>query len=141
MRYLFVLFSIISLQGQVSPNHYLGEWKIEGGSVIEIYQKEQHYFGKIVKRAAKPLSNLNGLDNKNPDSSLRGRKLVGCDIITNLSFNNEALVDGTIYNADSGKSYDVKLWIEKENLNRCYIRAYKAFLFKTFEAIKVQTGS
>lgn len=141
MHHLFVFFSMISLYAQVSPKHYLGEWKIEGGSVIEIYQKEQHYFGKIVKRAAKPLSNLNGLDNKNPDNNLRGRKLVGCDIITDLSFNEGALVNGTIYNADSGKSYDVKLWIEKENPNRCYIRAYKAFLFKTFEAMRVQNGS
>ena len=127
------------LQSQISSKYYLGQWQIEGGSIIEIYPKDSLYFGKIIKRADKPLSNFNGLDNKNADIRLRKRKLVGCDIIMNLSLINGELVDGTIYNADSGKTYDVKLWIEEDDPDRCYIRAYKAFLFKTFEAKRVTT--
>ncbi|UZO79824.1 DUF2147 domain-containing protein [Aquimarina sp. ERC-38] len=134
MHYLLFIICIGFSYAQVTPETYLGQWQIEGGSVIEIYKKSNLYYGKIIKRAAKPLSNLNGLDNKNPDKGLRGRKLVGCDIISNLSFKEKELEGGTIYNADSGKTYDVKLWIEEENKNLCYIRAYKAFLFKTFEA-------
>ncbi|WP_378187791.1 DUF2147 domain-containing protein [Aquimarina sp. W85] len=141
MTYKIVLGCLMLFLGSssIQPESYLGDWKIEGGSIIHIYQKGEVFHGKIVKRAEHPISNHNGLDNKNPDSNLRNRELVGIDILENLKFNDGVLSDGTIYNADSGYSYTVKLWIDQDNMNLCYIRAYKGFLFKTFEASRVTT--
>ena len=60
------------------------------------------------------------------------------NILENLRYKDGALSGGTIYNADSGKSYIVKVWINSDNTDLCFIRAYKSFLFKTFEARRVK---
>ncbi|WP_378173811.1 DUF2147 domain-containing protein [Aquimarina sp. SS2-1] len=138
MRYIFILLFCKLYVTTITPETYKGKWQIEGGSVIEIYEYKNQFFGKINKRAEKPISNLNGLDNNNPDFKLRQRQLVGINILNNLSFEGGELAGGTIYNADSGKTYAVKVWIDSDNTDLCYIRAYKGILFKTFEAIRVK---
>ncbi|MBW1296496.1 DUF2147 domain-containing protein [Aquimarina litoralis] len=138
MRFLFFLFIIYLFTQPVTPETYIGTWQIEGGSIIEIYKEGDVFAGKINKRAENPISNFNGLDNKNPDPALRNRSLLGMDILTNLKYEKGELTGGTIYNADSGKTYDVKVWIESENKNTCFIRAYKGILFKTFKATRTK---
>ncbi|MFL1895174.1 DUF2147 domain-containing protein [Aquimarina sp. 2-A2] len=142
MIYKIILscFLLFYSSSSVSRDSYIGNWQIEGGSIIHIYRNEDVFSGKILKRAEHPISNLNGLDNKNPDIGLRDRQLIGIDILENLTYDEGVLSGGTIYNADSGHSYAVKLWIYPEDMNICYIRAYKGFLFKTFEATRVDTG-
>ena len=135
---LFVAISLyILVTPTIHPKNYIGKWQIEGGSIIEIYKNENKFYGKIFKRAEKPISNLNGLDNNNPDHSLRSRPLLGMDILNDLHFEDGELIGGTIYNADSGKTYTVRVWIKGEDVNICYIRAYKGFLFKTFMAKRI----
>ncbi|WP_108804161.1 DUF2147 domain-containing protein [Aquimarina sp. Aq107] len=139
MRLTFIIFiSFLLYNSSISPETYIGKWQIEGGSIIEIYRNKDLFFGKINRRAENPISNFNGLDNKNPDQKLRQRPLLGMDILNNLSFIDGELDGGTIYNADSGKTYSVKVWIDSDNQDKCYIRAYKGILFKTFEAIRVK---
>ncbi|MDH7445546.1 DUF2147 domain-containing protein [Aquimarina sp. 2201CG14-23] len=138
MRLIFIAFISVLFLSSIKPETYVGKWRIEGGSIIEIYTEGDIFFGKIDKRAEQPISNLNGLDNKNPDHKLRNRSLLGMDILENLSFNDGELSGGTIYNADSGKTYTVKVWIDPDNVNVCFIRAYKGILFKTFEATRIK---
>ncbi|MBQ4819348.1 DUF2147 domain-containing protein [Aquimarina sp. MMG016] len=138
---IILLLGIFFLNASLSvtPETYIGKWRIQGGSIIEIYEQHNTFYGKILKRAEHPISNLNGLDNKNPSKELRSRKLVGIDILNDLNYDEDGyLSGGTIYNADSGKTYTVKVWIDNDDLNLCYIRAYKGILFKTFEAIRVK---
>ncbi|PKV51621.1 uncharacterized protein DUF2147 [Aquimarina sp. MAR_2010_214] len=134
---IFLVLPLLFLSSSVSSDTYIGKWEITGGSVIEIYKDGDYFFGKINKRAKRPLSNLNGLDNKNPQKELQGRVLLGMNILENLSYKDGVLSGGTIYNADSGKSYIVKVWINSDDTDICYIRAYKSLLFKTFEARRV----
>ncbi|WP_298540197.1 DUF2147 domain-containing protein [uncultured Aquimarina sp.] len=138
MRLTLFLFLASIYVLSIKPETYIGKWRIEGGSIIEIYKNGDHFYGKINKRAEQPISNLNGLDNKNPNPSLRQRQLLGIDILNNLSFEDGELSGGTIYNADSGKTYTVKVWIDSDNIDLCFIRAYKGILFKTFEATRVK---
>ncbi|WP_160114696.1 DUF2147 domain-containing protein [Aquimarina sp. AU474] len=135
---VLITFPIFFLLHSVSADTYIGQWEITGGSIIEIYQDGTTFYGKIHKRAMKPLSNFNGLDNKNPKKELRTRPLLGMIILDQLTYQDGALSGGTIYNADSGKSYKVKVWIDSEDTDVCYIRAYKSILFKTFEAKRVK---
>ncbi|MCK8524158.1 DUF2147 domain-containing protein [Aquimarina sp. D1M17] len=134
-----VLFTLpfLLISSEITPETYIGKWEIQGGSVIEIYRVQDIFYGKIFKRATNPLSNFNGLDNKNPNKELRSRPLLGIDILEKLTYKDGILSGGTIYNADSGKIYTVKVWIDSENKDLCYIRAYKSFLFKTFKAKRV----
>ncbi|MFD2562394.1 DUF2147 domain-containing protein [Aquimarina rubra] len=138
MRFIFIVFISYLYLSSITPETYIGQWQIQGGSIIEIYKNENQFFGKIKKRAEKPISNLNGLDNKNPNPALRTRQLLGIDILNDLIFEDGELAGGTIYNADSGKTYTVKVWIDSDNTDLCYIRAYKGILFKTFEATRVK---
>ncbi len=136
----FALLTILSLlftSSNITSDSYIGKWEITGGSIIEIYRDGDVFFGKIYKRAKSPLSNFNGLDNKNPVKELQNRSLLGMNILNELSYKDGALSGGTIYNADSGKSYTVKVWIDEDDTNICYIRAYKSFLFKTFIAKRI----
>ncbi|GGX31183.1 DUF2147 domain-containing protein [Aquimarina muelleri] len=139
MKYciLLIISCLFVSSSSVSSDTYIGKWKITGGSVIEIYKEGNFFYGKIDKRAKNPISNLNGLDNNNPLKELQKRPLLGMIILDKLVYEDGALSGGTIYNADSGKSYSVKVWINNEDKNTCYIRAYKSILFKTFEANRV----
>ncbi len=139
MKYIFlVAISFLIIPPSVNSDTYIGRWQIKGGSIIEIYKDGDHFFGKIYKRAEHPISNLNGLDNKNPIKKLQNRPLLGMNILDKLKYEDGVLSGGTIYNADSGKSYTVKVWINDDNKDICYIRAYKSILFKTFEAKRVK---
>ncbi len=141
MKFIFLLtlfFLIAPDSSSITSETYIGKWQITGGSIIEIYNDGDFFYGKIHKRAKNPLSNFNGLDNNNPVKELQKRPLLGMNILNELKYENGELSGGTIYNADSGKTYTVKVWINNEDINLCYIRAYKSFLFKTFKARRVK---
>ena len=99
----------------VQPETYIGKWKLHSGSVIEIYEKNDIFYGKIFKRADRPKSNINGLDNQNPNPKFRSRPLL------------------------LKRSYPVKLEIEEDNPDCCHIRVYKGFLTLTDWTIKILT--
>lgn len=122
----------------VTPDSYVGEWRIESGSIIEIYRNNDVFFGKILKRADKIITNENGLDNKNPDPKLRTRPIIGSIILKNLLFKEGQLAEGTIYNSDVGKTFDVKLWINEENLDVCNIQVSLGILHRTFKAHRIK---
>ncbi|WP_025742029.1 DUF2147 domain-containing protein [Aquimarina pacifica] len=134
---ILIAISFLFINVSVTSDTYIGKWEIKGGSIIEIYEHENVFYGKIHKRTKNPQSNLNGLDNKNPIKELQKRPLINMIILDQLKYEDGVLSGGTIYNADSGKTYTVKVWIDPDNTNVCYIRAYKSFLFKTFEAYRV----
>ncbi len=138
---LIAISFLITPSPSISSDTYIGKWEITGGSIIEIYQDGNNFYGKIDKRAKKPSSNINGLDNKNPIKELQSRSLLGMIILDKLSYKNGVLSGGTIYNADSGKTYSVKVWINSGDTNLCYIRAYKSIFFKTFKAKRIVIDS
>jgi len=134
--FIYLLLPLLIVTSNEADD-FIGKWEIIGGSIIEIYKNDSFFYGKIHKRADNPISNFNGLDNNNPNKSLRNRPLIGIDILEHLAYNEGELSGGTIYNADSGKFYDVKIWFDQENKDHLYIRAYKSIFFKTFEARRV----
>jgi uncharacterized protein (DUF2147 family) len=82
---------------------------------IEIYQKESHYFGKMiwltpdVDEKGKPLT-----DTENPDPAKRNRKLKGLEIISGLAY-ADGKWKGTIYDPESGKTYKSQIKLVNEN--------------------------
>jgi uncharacterized protein (DUF2147 family) len=82
---------------------------------IEIYQKESRYFGKMiwltpdVDGNGKPLT-----DSENPDPTKRNRKLEGIEIISNLAY-ADGKWKGTIYDPESGKTYNCQIKLLNEN--------------------------
>lgn len=123
MKHFAVILFLI-LINPISPDSYLGKWKLTGGSVIEIYRKGEFFEARIIQRSAFPLYNRDGLDNNNPNPKLRKRAIVGLIILKNLYFEDEELLGGSIYNSDSGKTYKVNLLIDKNNTNVCQVNIF-----------------
>lgn len=80
------------------------------GQII-IYKKGDHYFGKV-HTAIKDLK-----DTKNPNPALRNRKIIGSDFITGLKYNDGEYTGGKIYDPQTGKTYDCKMWMTGNKLN------------------------
>lgn len=130
-HFLVILFFI--LVNTISPNTYLGKWKLTGGSVIEIYRKGKFFEGRIIQRSAFPLYNRDGLDNNNPNPKLRKRAIIGLIILKNLYFSEGKLLGGSIYNSDSGNTYKVNLLINENNTNVCQVTIFSDNQKKRFK--------
>ncbi|MBW2095394.1 MAG: DUF2147 domain-containing protein [Deltaproteobacteria bacterium] len=103
----------------------LGKWlTAKGKSIVEVYHCGDAYCGKIVW-LKEPLNKegKDKVDDKNPDESLRTRKLIGLEILKGLQFKGpNKWGGGKIYDPDKGKTYKCKAWMEEGNLKfRGYI--------------------
>jgi len=136
MKFSAVIIFLLFVNS-ISPDTYLGRWKLTGGSVIEIYRQGDVFEGRIIQRSVFPLYNRNGLDNNNPNLTLRKRAIVGLVILKNLNFKDRELSGGSIYNSDSGKTYKVKLLIDENNTNVCHVEIFKDNQKKKFKLKRV----
>lgn len=101
----------ISLFASSSADAILGEWlSQEKDGKIMIFKQGDQYFGKISwgKIPGKK-------DTKNPDEKLRNKDLVGAVILKNFKFTGSSWENGTIYDPNSGKTYDCILKIRDGN--------------------------
>jgi len=107
MKYLSTLVLLLSLAGfsplsaQSKSDAILGEWISElKDARINIYKQGDAYHGKIVWNKTPGRK-----DEKNPDSSLRNRDILGTVILKNFKYKDGSWEDGTIYDPHSGKTY------------------------------------
>jgi len=136
MKFSAVIIFLLFVNS-ISPDTYLGKWKLTGGSVIEIYRQGDIFEGRIIQRSVFPLYNRNGLDNNNPNVTLRKRAIVGLVILKNLNFKDRELSGGSIYNSDSGKTYKIKLLIDENDTNVCHVEIFKDNQKKKFKLKRV----
>jgi len=91
----------------------VGQWVTSKGEArFDISESKGKYNGKIVwlkepkyppgdEEAGKPVR-----DRKNPDESKRDRPIIGLELLKGLTYaERNTWKDGTIYNADDGKTY------------------------------------
>jgi uncharacterized protein (DUF2147 family) len=121
-----VLFS----SAQNSPDAILGKWVTTAGNCkIEVYKQSEEFKAKILWLK----EDKNGLndykDAKNPDPSLRSRKLLGMDVVQGLHYNadDNEYIDGVIYDARNGKKWDSVVWLTDDN--QLKIKGYWLFKF------------
>lgn len=101
----------------------VGQWLTSGKDArIEIFKENETYSGKIVwvkeprypkndPEAGKPVR-----DRENPDTSKRDRPIVGLTLISGLQYVGDSeWRNGTIYNAQNGKTYRVNVSLTKDN--------------------------
>jgi uncharacterized protein (DUF2147 family) len=101
----------VSLLASANADAILGEWLAqEKDGKIVIFKQGDQYFGKISwgKIPGKK-------DTKNPDEKLRNKDLVGAVILKNFKFTGSSWENGTIYDPNSGKTYDCILKIRDGN--------------------------
>lgn len=114
MKFTFlflILFLAISTESVYSQsNKIIGKWlNEEQDAAIEIYAKNNAYFGRIVwlKRGNKLL------DVNNSDISKRNEALFLSDILKNFTYKNSSATweNGSIYDPKNGKTYSCKMWL------------------------------
>lgn len=121
-----LLFFIPSVVFAQKADDVLGYWLTdEKTAKIEIYKEGDIYNGKIVW-----LNEPNGDDGspkkdvENPDKSLRTRPLMGLNMVSGFTFDDEQWEDGEIYDPKEGKTYSCRLRLKKDKLEvRGYIGA------------------
>lgn len=138
--YLILCFSLISALGNTQS--ISGIWesyddqtgKLE--SEIEITIKNGTLYGKIIK-----LYNSDG-STRNPKCTKctgrrKGQPIVGMVFISGLKQSGKYwLGDELMFNPNTGKSYDAKLWLEEPN--KLAVRGYLGILYKTQYWIRVE---
>lgn len=128
---LLTLFAATALYSQ----SIVGKWKTiddESGkprSVVEIYEKEGKYFGKIVELYREPGEDPDPICEECEDHR-EGQKVIGMEIISDMKYNkgDDEYHKGEILDPENGNIYDCRLWVEDGNLK---VRGYLLFFYRT----------
>ncbi|MFT3967240.1 MAG: DUF2147 domain-containing protein [Sphingobium sp.] len=87
------------------PNAVIGRWRTEARhGVVEIARCGPSICGKLIDSDGLK-ANPDLLDAKNKDAALRGRKLMGLQMLQGFSWKDGAWQGGTIYNGEDGGTY------------------------------------
>jgi uncharacterized protein (DUF2147 family) len=128
---LVVWFLSPSLIFAVEGDEILGEWVTEyGDSRVEIFKKDNQYFGKIVALTepnylpgeVKGMDGKPRLDLNNPKKSLRSNSLIGLELMKNFQFDEDEWIGGSIYDPEDGTSYKCKISLTEDG--ELHVRGY-----------------
>ncbi len=106
---------------QVKKDDILGKWMAVDKSVsVNVYREGNSYQAKILwfdksRGSGKPIHA--SIDSHNPNPELRHRKVIGMEILSNLTFNPEKQrwEHGKIYDASSGRTWDANVEVKDGN--------------------------
>lgn len=107
-----------------APEDVIGTWYTKGNNAkVKIRKNGNTYTGSIIwlkdpvydddhESAGQPK-----LDDNNPDTSLRSRKIVGMQFLWGFTYENGEYTGGKIYDPESGKTYHCKMEIKDGKLH------------------------
>ena len=127
------------------PSGVLGLWKTDGGdSQLELFKCGEKICGKIVwLKQPNYIDSKDGpvgkkkIDRKNPDPSLRGRTILGLQVMKGLTAKGRnRWGNGTCYDPETGKSYKCKMYLASPD--RLELRGYIgiSLLGRTFALVR-----
>jgi uncharacterized protein (DUF2147 family) len=112
-------FAVVSLQAQ----SITGRWKTiddesgEGRSIVEIFERDGKYFGKVIRIFTKPGEEPDPVCKECPKDDARyGKKVIGMEILRNMEKVNDYYDEGDILDPEIGKIYRCKVWVEGNTL-------------------------
>ena len=118
----------------------VGKWKLaDGSAIVEVYKNGDAFNGKIVW-----LNEPNGPDGKpatdrnNPDAALRGRQLMGLNMLSGLKAANGEYTGGKIYDPGNGKTYNCSMKVEGKVLKVRGSLDKKGLLGRTMDWFRVE---
>ena len=130
-----IVFFLFNLPTFAQNNGVLGKWVTiddETGdkkSVVEIYEQNGKVFGKIIKLYRKPGEEPDPICDECPKNDDRyNKKVIGMQILRNMTKDDDEYADGTILKPDEGKIYNCRIWRDGDNLK---VRGYWGFLYRT----------
>jgi uncharacterized protein (DUF2147 family) len=133
MKFLGALFVILPLS--VSSQSIVGKWKTiddntgEQKSVVEIYEKGEKIYGKVLTIFPGPNDDPDPVCDKcNSDDPRFNKRIIGMEIIRSMAKDGDEYEDGDILDPENGKVYRCKLWVEGDDLK---VRGYWGPFFRT----------
>lgn len=101
----------------------------EAKSVVDIFEKEGKYYGKIVKLFRKANEDPDPICTEcDPEDPRFNKKIIGMEILKDMKKSGEEFSDGTILDPKNGKLYKCKIWIEDNDLK---LRGYWGPFYRT----------
>lgn len=131
MVLIFTLSIALSSKAQTWQDACIGGWiNGDGDAKIEIYKKDNKYYGKITwLREPNEEDGKPKLDDENPDESKQSQPIMGLVILKNFDFEDGFWKNGTIYDPKNGKTYKCEMWLDgKTGLK---IRGYWGVVYRT----------
>lgn len=122
MRYfcfVLLLFVAFGSKAQVKASDVTGKWITEETkSVVEIYEQDGKYYGKIIwlKEPFEDDGKTLKIDDKNPDPKLRSREIKGMVIISDFTFDGEMWDKGKVYDPESGNTYSGHMRLRSDDI-------------------------
>lgn len=128
---IFILSSFM-----VSGQSIVGQWKTiddESGkarSIVEIFEKDDLFYGKIVKLFREPGEDPDPVCLECEDDR-KGKKVIGMEIISKMKYDerDNEYNKGEIMDPENGNIYDCKLWVDNEG--KLKVRGYLLFFYRT----------
>lgn len=120
--------TVLKAASQNNADRIVGQWmSAENNMAVEIYKTGKFYEAKVIwvdNSNDKSTSMNAGYDTRNPDETLRKRKIIGLVVMNSLMYNeeNNDWEEGQIYDPHSGKYWNAKASLTKDGLLR--VRGY-----------------
>ncbi len=135
MKLLFFIWAL-GFSSFLVGQSIVGKWKtiddntLKPRSIVEIYEKDGMYYGKVLKTYPKPGEDPDPICDECEDHR-KGQKIIGMEIITSLKFDEkkEIFHKGEILDPENGNIYDCKLWLSENGDLK--VRGYLLFFYRT----------
>ena len=132
MKKLLILSLIVVSVQSYGQSSALGKWITVDDktgvrkSVVEIYEKNGKYFGKVTKMIYRTPEERC----ERCEGELKNQLVIGMDIISGMKYKKRSkeFEGGIILNPESGKTYEGKLWVENGKL---MVRGYLFWFYRT----------
>ncbi len=98
-------------------------------AVIEIYEVDNKFEGKIVKFLEKGVSDDDPCEHCKGD--MKGKKLIGFKILKDFEANGDKFENGTVTDPEEDKTYESKIWVDEDDKNTLHVRGYVSVFYRT----------
>ena len=136
---IFTLFMAFTVYAQAP---IVGKWKTiddetnEPKSIVEIFEKDGKYYGKIIELFLKEGDNQKPVCDKcDDDDPRKDQPTLGMEIIKNLQAHKKKFSFGKILDPKKGKEYKCSIWVEGDTLK---VQGSFLFISRTQTWHKVQ---
>ena len=138
-----IIFSFILMLmplGMAFAQDVIGKWKLEDGTaIVEVYKSGDVFNGKIVWLANPTEADGSpAVDQNNPDKALRGRKLIGLNMLSGLKAVGSEYSGGKIYDPGNGKTYNCSMKVEGKVLKVRGSLDKKGLIGRTMDWFRVE---
>ncbi|MDB5134704.1 MAG: hypothetical protein JWP37_1307 [Mucilaginibacter sp.] len=122
LAFIFFISLSVGTHADAVPgcDQICGKWmSSEKNLIVQVYKDKDHFRAKIIwfkDDPSKPMGEWS--DAKNPNPSMRTRKILGMDVLDDLKYDTKSnsWEDGTIYDAKNGKEWSASAYISKQGL-------------------------